>query len=94
MDMVTPAEPTVEEVRPYTAEEMRAAVLDKLKIHRRQRPLSASQRDWFLAVAAATRDIVVDQLDHLDLTASMSRSASASIISASNSSSAACCSTP
>jgi starch phosphorylase len=60
MDMVTPAEPTVEEVRVYTPEELKASVLNKLKFTVGKDPLAASQRDWFLAVAAATRDIIVD----------------------------------
>src|SRR5450631_855806 len=61
MDMVTPAEPTVEEVRTYTPEELKAAVLDKLKFTVGKDPLAASQRDWFLATAAATGDIIVDR---------------------------------
>ena len=61
MDMVTPAEPTVEEVRAYTSEELKSAVLDKLRFTVAKDPIAASQRDWFLAVAAATRDIIVDR---------------------------------
>ena len=61
MNMATPAEPTVEEVRAYTPEELKTAVLDKLKFTVGKDPTAASQRDWFLAVAAATRDIIVDR---------------------------------
>ena len=62
MDMVTP--PTeaasTHEVRAYTADELKAAVLAKLKFTVGKNPVAASQRDWFLSVAAATRDIIVD----------------------------------
>ncbi len=61
MDQVAPMpEPSSIEVRAYTAEELKAAVLAKLKFTVGKNPVAASQRDWFLAVAAATRDIVVD----------------------------------
>jgi starch phosphorylase len=61
MDLITPSQPneTQEEVRTYTAEELRAAVLAKLKYSVGKDPVAASQRDWFLSVATATRDIVV-----------------------------------
>jgi starch phosphorylase len=63
MDMVTPAQDTAgdDEVRAYTAEELKAAVLAKLKFTVGKDPVAASQRDWFLSVAAATRDIVVER---------------------------------
>src|SRR5579863_8242948 len=63
MDMVTPSQPSEgqEEVRVYTADELKAAVLAKLKFTVGKDPVAASQRDWFLSVAAATRDIVVDR---------------------------------
>ena len=63
MDMVTPAHDaaTDDEVRAYTAEELKAAVLGKLKFTVGKDPVAASQRDWFLSVAAATRDIVVER---------------------------------
>jgi starch phosphorylase len=48
-------------VRPRTAEELKAAVLDKLTYVVSKDPVAASQRDWFLAVAHATRDIVVER---------------------------------
>src|SRR3984885_8854737 len=48
-------------VRPRTAEELKAAVLDKLTYVVSKGPVGASQRDWFLAVAHATRDIVVER---------------------------------
>ncbi len=63
MDMVTPAQEaaTGDEVRAYSAEELKAAVLAKLKFVVGKDPVAASQRDWFLSVAAATRDIVVER---------------------------------
>ena len=66
MDIVTPSsEPNAtDEVRAYTAEELKSAVLDKLKFVVGKDPIAASQRDWFLSVAAATRDIVVDRWIH------------------------------
>ncbi len=48
-------------VRTFTTEELKAAVLGKLKFVVSKDPVAASQRDWFLAVAHATRDIVVDK---------------------------------
>ncbi len=45
---------------PHTAAELKAAVLAKLTYSVGKIPKVASQRDWFLAVAFATRDIVVD----------------------------------
>src|SRR5947209_13087992 len=50
-----------DEVRAYSADELKAAVLAKLKFTVGKDPVAASQRDWFLSVAAATRDIVVDR---------------------------------
>jgi starch phosphorylase len=63
MDMAMPAQPrdAADEVRAYTADELKAAVLAKLKFTVGKNPLAASQRDWFLSVAAATRDIVVER---------------------------------
>jgi starch phosphorylase len=63
MDMVIPSPESdaAREVRTYTAEELKAAVLAKLKFTVGKDPVAASQRDWFLSVAAATRDIVVDR---------------------------------
>src|SRR5437660_1735945 len=63
MDMVTssPAREAGDEVRAYSADEMKAAVLAKLKYTVGKDPVAASQRDWFLSVAAATRDIIVDR---------------------------------
>ncbi len=48
-------------VRQYTAEELKAAVLAKLTYSVGKNTVAASQRDWFLAVAFATRDIVVER---------------------------------
>src|SRR5471030_579128 len=48
-------------LRPRTAEELKAAVLAKLKYTVSKAPVAASQRDWFVAVAHATRDIVVER---------------------------------
>ncbi len=45
---------------PYTAAQLKEAVLAKLTYAVGKIPKVASQRDWFLAVAFATRDIVVD----------------------------------
>jgi starch phosphorylase len=62
MDVVSPAqEAAVDEVRAYSVEELKEAVLAKLKFTVGKNPVAASKRDWFLAVAAATRDIVVDR---------------------------------
>jgi starch phosphorylase len=47
-------------VRTYTADELKLAVLAKLRYVVSKDPVAASQRDWFVAVAHATRDIVVD----------------------------------
>ena len=80
-------------VRPRTAEELKAAVLDKLTYVVGKDPVAASQRDWFLAVAHATRDIVVERWIEFDQSQLSRRSRSASIISASSFWSAACCST-
>ncbi len=45
---------------PHTAAQLKEAVLAKLTYAVGKIPKAASQRDWFLAVAFATRDIVVD----------------------------------
>jgi len=50
--------------RPRTAEELKALVLSKLTYTVGKDAVAASQRDWFLAVAHATRDIVVEQWHH------------------------------
>src|SRR5271169_4614604 len=44
-----------------TPEALRGAVLAKLTYAVGKDPVAASQRDWFLAVAFATRDIIVDR---------------------------------
>ena len=44
-----------------TPEALKEAVLAKLTYSVGKDPVAASQRDWFLAVAFATRDIVVDR---------------------------------
>jgi glycogen phosphorylase len=54
----TEAGPT--RVRAYSADELKQAVLAKLKYTVSKDPVAASQRDWFVAVAHATRDIVVE----------------------------------
>ena len=51
--------PQAAEMRPYTAAELKAAVLAKLTYAVGKAPEVASPRDWFLAVTFATRDIVV-----------------------------------
>jgi starch phosphorylase len=47
--------------RRYSAEELKAAVLAKLTYSVGKNPVAASQRDWFLSIAFATRDIVVER---------------------------------
>ena len=47
-------------IRPRSVEELKAAVLAKLKYVAGKDPVAASQRDWFISVAHATRDIVVE----------------------------------
>ena len=56
-----PADGAAPPVRRYTAEELKAAVLAKLTYSVGKNTVAASQRDWFLAVAFATRDIVVER---------------------------------
>ena len=51
--------PQAAELRSYTPAELKAAVLAKLTYSVGKAPEVASPRDWFLAVAFATRDIVV-----------------------------------
>ena len=68
-----------------TADELKAAVLAKLTYAVGKDVVAASQRDWFLAVAFATRDIVVERWIELDQRAPTTTTASASIISRSNS---------
>ncbi len=48
-------------VRPRTAAELKASVLAKLTYSVGKIPEAASPRDWFLAVAFATRDIIVER---------------------------------
>ena len=47
------------EMRPYSAAELKAAVLAKLTYAVGKAPGLATPRDWFLAVTFATRDIIV-----------------------------------
>ena len=47
------------EMRPYSAAELKAAVLAKLTYAVGKAPALATPRDWFLAVTFATRDIIV-----------------------------------
>jgi glycogen phosphorylase len=51
--------PRSAEMRAYTAAELKAAVLGKLTYAVGKAPEVAIPRDWFLAVAFATRDIIV-----------------------------------
>jgi glycogen phosphorylase len=51
--------PQPDEMRPYSAAELKAAVLAKLTYAVGKTPEVATPRDWFLAVTFATRDIVV-----------------------------------
>ena len=55
------AAPQAADARAYSAAELKAAVLAKLTYAVGKIPDVASPRDWFLAVAFATRDIVVDR---------------------------------
>jgi len=50
----------IAQTRTYTAEQLKQAVLAKLKYTVAKDPMAASPRDWFVAVAHATRDIVVE----------------------------------
>ena len=50
--------------RGYTAAELKASVLAKLTYSVGKVPEVASPRDWFLAVAFATRDLIVDRWLH------------------------------
>jgi starch phosphorylase len=66
MDQQTPGATSADtipapEMRRYTADELKAAVLAKLTYAVGKNSVAASQRDWFLAVAFATRDIVVER---------------------------------
>jgi glycogen phosphorylase len=55
------------EMRPYSAAELKAAVLTKLTYVVGKTAEVATPRDWFLAVAFATRDIIVGRwLESLD----------------------------
>ena len=72
-------------MRRYTAEELKAAVLAKLTYTVGKNPVAASQRDWFLAVAHATRDIIVERWIELDQRHLRRTTASGSIICRSNS---------
>ena len=51
--------PQAAELRAYSAAELKAAVLAKLSRDVGKTPDRATPRDWFLAVAFATRDIIV-----------------------------------
>ena len=67
--LVTPDKPTPQqaEMRPYSAAELKAAVLAKLTYTVGKTPGLATPRDWFLAVTFATRDIIVGRwLESLD----------------------------
>jgi starch phosphorylase len=63
------ASPTINEaprpgilvVRPRSADELKSAVLAHLTYTVSKDPVAASQRDWYLAAAHATRDIVVER---------------------------------
>jgi glycogen phosphorylase len=61
--LVTRDKPTPQagEMRPYSAAELKAAVLAKLTHDVGKTPDHATPRDWFLAVAFATRDITVSR---------------------------------
>ncbi len=56
-----PIERPASPIRRYGAEELKIAILGKLTYSVGKNTVAASQRDWFLAVAFATRDIVVER---------------------------------
>ncbi len=60
-ELVTRQQPTPQgaELRAYSAAELKGAVLEKLTRDVGKTPDHATPRDWFLAVAFATRDIIV-----------------------------------
>jgi starch phosphorylase len=60
-ELVTTDKPAPEaaEMRPYSAAELKAAVLAKLTYAVGKAPSRATPHDWFLAVTFATRDIIV-----------------------------------
>jgi glycogen phosphorylase len=60
-ELVTRQQPTPQgaELRGYSAAELKGAVLEKLTRDVGKTPDHATPRDWFLAVAFATRDIIV-----------------------------------
>jgi glycogen phosphorylase len=60
-ELVTTDKPAPEaaEMRPYSAAELKSAVLAKLTYAVGKVPELATPRDWFLAVTFATRDIIV-----------------------------------
>ena len=60
-ELVTTDKPAPEaaEMRPYSAAELKSAVLAKLTYAVGKVPALATPRDWFLAVTFATRDIIV-----------------------------------
>ena len=64
MDPITPGVErgaAMPALRNYTADELKEAVLAKLTYSVGKNSVAASPRDWFLAVAFATRDIVVER---------------------------------
>ena len=66
MDQLSPTESSHAAERPSdppppSASELKDAILAKLTYSIGKDVVAASQRDWFLAVAFATRDIIVDR---------------------------------
>jgi starch phosphorylase len=64
MDPITPGVErgaAIPALRQFTPEELKEAVLAKLTYAVGKNAVAASSRDWFLAVAYATRDIVVER---------------------------------
>ena len=84
-ELVTTDKPAPEtaEMRPYSAAELKSAVLAKLTYAVGKVPELATPRDWFLAVTFATRDIIVGRWP--SRTPSTPMGASASITSRSSS---------
>ena len=72
--------PAGSRIQPHTPAELKEVVLAKLTYSVGKIPEVASPRDWFLAVAFATRDLIVDRWFELTASPFTRTSASGSII--------------
>jgi starch phosphorylase len=61
MDQPTQASTPAEALRPKTVDEIREAIVHKLKYTVGKNAITASAHDWFFAVAMAVRDEIVDR---------------------------------